>query len=80
MEGDISTFVIGLKSLATCSEKARFGAAYRHRYACFLGRPPLAPLARAAAAFAGVVDRPACRAIALLIQSLVPNTPATSAG
>ena len=46
----------------------------------FRGRPPFAPFARAAAALAGEVARPARRARALTIQSCVPNTPATSAG
>ena len=44
------------------------------------GLPPFAPFARAAAALAMDVARPAWRARALLIHSRVPNTPATSAG
>ena len=48
--------------------------------ACLRGRPPLAPLAREAAALAGEVALPAVRAHSLAIQSRVPNTPATKAG
>lgn len=51
-----------------------------HCEARLRGRPPFAPFARAAAALAGDVFRPACLAMALLIQSLVPKTPATRAG
>ena len=46
----------------------------------FLGRPPFAPFAREAAAFATLVVRPACRAHCFAIHAFVPNTPATVAG
>ena len=48
--------------------------------AVFRGRPPLAPLARAAAAFVGDFVRPARRANSLAIQARVPKMPETSAG
>lgn len=55
-------------------------AATRQVRATFLGRPPLAPFARAAAAFAGEVLLPAARASSRVIQRRAPNMPATSAG
>ena len=49
-------------------------------FAALRGRPPLAPLERAAAAFAGDLARPATRANSRAIQARVPKTPATRAG
>lgn len=49
-------------------------------FAALRGRPPLAPLERAAAAFAGDLTRPATRANSRAIQARVPKTPATRAG
>jgi len=46
----------------------------------FAAAPPLAPLARAAAAFVGDFVRPARRANSLAIQARVPKMPETSAG
>lgn len=44
----------------------------RHRYACFFGRPPLAPFARAAAALAGDVALPPAAPSCAAIQRFVP--------
>jgi hypothetical protein len=44
------------------------------------GRPPFAPFARAAAAFAGEVAWPAMRASSRAIQAREPKMPDTSAG
>jgi len=45
---------------------------HRHRYACFFGRPPLAPFARAAAALAGDVTLPPAAPSCSAIQRFVP--------
>lgn len=54
-------------SAAICSSHG-----HRHRYACFFGRPPLAPFARAAAALAGDVALPPAAPSCAAIQRLVP--------
>ena len=51
-----------------------------HPAAALRGRPPVAPLARAAAALAGDLARPAMRARSPAIQARVPKMPATRAG
>lgn len=45
---------------------------HRHPYACFFGRPPLAPFARAAAALAGDVTLPPAAPSCAAIQRFVP--------
>ena len=58
----------------------RFPTRVDHPRAALRGRPPFAPFARDATAFAAEVFRPAMRASSRAIQAFVPKIPATRAG